>query len=294
MEVRVPERLLPAHSFLCCKTTAGYVWRNSIDGPVLCLPRSAIYVHIIREEIASQGKDEKVHRTSLNHQRLMRESTDRVGIALRGDNPIEQLVVSRLLESPAMFRIWESEHSGLMREVADTGFSRMQAAVLKKAAFRLIHRKALFEYLRDQRVRGSARQRIVLTFHPTQDYTRSVIAEHEVYVRKACSFLCTSHVGANVVHDPGFFDPMRHYQALYAEYFQIFCRAQFSPGSADADAEPQRELLPLLKHQLEECRKAIMREQPDDKWLRREAELREPTGDTARLPRLDGFKRKPY
>ncbi|MGC2257661.1 MAG: hypothetical protein WA594_05115 [Candidatus Sulfotelmatobacter sp.] len=230
--------------------------------------------------------------TSLDHQRLMRESTDRVGIALRGDNPIEQLVVSRLLESPAMFRIWESEHSGLMREVANTGFSRTQAALLKKATFRLIHRKALFEYLRDQRVRGSARQRIVLTFHPTRDYTRSVIAEHEVYLRKACSFLCTSHVGANVVHDPGFFDPMRHYQALYAEYFQIFCRTQFSPSSADA--EPQRELLPLLKYQLEECRNAIMREQPADKWLRREAELREPTGDTARLPRLDGFRRKPW
>lgn len=222
----------------------------------------------------------------------MRESTDRVGIALRGDNPIEHLVVSRLLESPAMFRIWENEHSGLMREVANTAFSRTQAAVLKKATFRLIHRKALFEYLRDQRVRGSARQCIVRTFHPTKDYTRSIIAEHEVYLRKSCSFLCTSHVGANVVHDSGFFDPMRHYQALYAEYFGIFCRAQFSPGSADADAEPQRELLPLLKYQLQECRKAIIRQQPDDKWLRREAELREPTGDTVQLPQLDRFKRK--
>lgn len=234
-----------------------------------------------------------MRRISLDHRRLMRESSDRVGVALRGDDPMEQLVVSRLLESPAMFRIWESEHSGLMREVANTGFGRTQAAVLKKATFRLVHRKALFEYLRDQRVRGSARRRIVLTFHPTKDYTRSVIAEHEVYLRKACSFLCTSHVGANVVHDPGFFDPMRHYQALYAEYFQIFCRAQFNPSSADADAEPQRELLPLLKYQLEECSKAIMREQPDDNWLRREAELREATGDTARMPRLDGFKRKP-
>jgi hypothetical protein len=221
----------------------------------------------------------------------MRESTDRVESALHSDNPIEQLVVSRLLESPAMFRVWESEHSGLMREVANTGFSRTQAAVLKKATFRLIHRKALFEYLRDQRVRGSARQRIVLTFHPTRDYTRSVIAEHEVYLRKACSFLCTSHVGANVVHDPSFIDPMKHYQALYAEYFQIFCRASFR--AASAEIEPQSELLPLLKYQLEECRKAIMNPQPDNQWLKRETELREPTGDTVRLPRLGAFKRKP-
>jgi hypothetical protein len=222
-----------------------------------------------------------MRRISIDHERLMRESTDRVESALRSDNPIEQLVASRLLESPAIFRIWESEHSGLMRMVANTGFRRTQAALLKKATFRLIHRKALFEYLRDQRVRGSARQRIVLTFHPTQDYTRSVIAEHEVYLRKACSFLCTSHVGANVVHDPGFFDPMRHYLALYAEYFQIFCRTHFGPAAVEI--EPQSELLPLLKYQLEECRKAIMNPQPEKEWLRREAELREPTGDTVRL-----------
>jgi hypothetical protein len=231
-----------------------------------------------------------VRRSSLDHERLMRESTDRVESALRGDDPIDQLVVSRLLERPAIFRIWESEHSGLMREVANTGFSQTQAALLKKATFRLIHRKALFEYLRDQQVRGSARQRIVLTFHPTQGYTRSVVAEHEVYLRKACSCLCTRHVGENVVHDAGFFEPMRHYQALYAEYFRIFCRTHFGPGSADT--EPQSELLPLLKYQLDEWRKAIMHPQPENEWLRREAELREPTGDTARLPHLGGFKPK--
>ena len=231
-----------------------------------------------------------MQRNFVNHERLMRESTDRVESALCSDDPIEQLVARRLLESPAIFQTWEVEHSGLMREVANTGFRRTQAALLKKATFRLIHRKALFEYLRDRQVRGSARQRIVLSFHPAQDYIRSVIAEHGVYLRKACSFLCTSHVGANIVHDPGFFDPMRYYQALYAEYFEIFCRTHLAPDSADA--EPRSELLPLLKYQLEECRKAIMHGQPQNERLRREAELREPTGDTARLPRLGDSQRK--
>ena len=219
----------------------------------------------------------------------MRESTDRVQKALYSDNPNEQLVASRLLESPAAFRTWESEHSGLMREVA-TGFKRTQAALLKKAAFRLIHRKALFEYLRDERVRGSARQRIVVSFHPTQDYTRSIIAEHALYLRKACSFLCANHVGCSVVHDPGFLNPMNRYQAIYAEYFRIFCSTQFSTNSADA--ESQGELLPLLKHQLEEWRKAIMNPQPDMEWLMHEYELREPSGDTVRLLSLSGSPRK--
>jgi hypothetical protein len=231
-----------------------------------------------------------VHRNSVDHKRLMRESTDRVHSALHSDNPKEQLVASRLLESPAAFRTWESEHSGLMLEIANPSFKRTQAALLKKATFRLIHRKALFEHLRDAQIRGSMRRRIIVHFHPAQDYTRSVIAEHGLYLRKACSFLCTSHVGGNVVRDPSFFDPMKCYQELYAEYFQIFCRTNFS---TDADTEPQAELLPLLKHQLEECRTAIMNPQPETEWLMRKAELRQPTGDTARLPRLDSFQRKP-
>ncbi len=171
-----------------------------------------------------------MHRNTINHELLMRESTDRVQKALYSDDPNEQLVASRLLESAAAFQTWESEHSGLMHEVA-TGFRRTQAALLKKAAFRLIHRKALFEYLRDERVRGSERERIIVSFHPTQDYARSVIAEHGLYLRKACSFLCTSHVGGSVVHDPGFYYPMSRYQALYAEYFKIFCNSQFGTGS---------------------------------------------------------------
>jgi hypothetical protein len=232
-----------------------------------------------------------VQRNSVDHKRLMRESTDRVHSALYSDNPNEQLVASRLLESASAFRTWESEHSGLMLEIANPSFKRTQAALLKKATFRLIHRKALFEYLRDEQIRGSVRRRIIVHFHPAQDYTRSVIAEHGLYLRKACSFLCTSHVGGNVVRDPGFFDPMTRYQELYAEYFQIFCRTHF--GTDSADTEAQVELLPLLKYQLEECRLAVMNPKPETQWLTREAELRQPTGDTARLPRLGGFQRKP-
>ena len=230
-----------------------------------------------------------MHRNTVTHDLLMRESTDRVQKALYSDNPNEQLIASRLLENAAAFRTWESEHSGLMREVA-TGFRRTRAALLKKATFRLIHRKALFEYLRDERVRGSARHRIVVSFHPTQDYTRSVIAEHALYLRKACSFLCTSHLGGEVVRDPGFLYPMSRYQDIYAEYFRIFCSTQFSTNSADT--ESQVELLPLLKYQLEEYRMTIMNPQPAMEWLVREHELREPNGDTVRLFRPSGLQRK--
>ena len=230
-----------------------------------------------------------MHRDSVDHKRLMRESTDRLQSALYSTDRNEQLVASRLLDSPSAFGTWESEHSGLMLEVANPSFRRTQAALLKKASFRLIHRKALFEYLRDLEIRGSMRRRIIVHFHPAQDYTRSVIAEHGLYLRKACSFMCASHVGANVVHDSSFFDPMQRYQELYAEYFQVYCNTYFS---ADAtNTEPQAELLPLLKHQLEECRKAIMNPPAATQWAIREDQLRQRTGDTARLPALRSFLR---
>jgi hypothetical protein len=231
-----------------------------------------------------------VHRNSVDHRRLMRESTDRVQSALYSDNPSEQLVATRLLESPSAFGVWENEHSGLMLEVANPSFKRTQAALLKKATIRLIHSKALFEYLRDGQIRGDIRRRIIIHFHPAHDYTRAVIAEHGLYLRKACSFLCTSHVGGNVVGDPGFFDPMTSYQELYAEYFQIFCETHF--GTHSPAAEPRGELLPLLKYRLERCRTAIMNPQQETEWIR-EAELLRSTGDTVRLPRLGGFQRKP-
>ena len=218
----------------------------------------------------------------------MRESTDRVQSALYGDDLNEQLVATRLLESPSTFATWEHEHSGLMLEVANPSFRRTQAALLKKATFRLIHRKALFEYLRDEQIRGDTRRRIIVHFHPSRDYTRSVIAEHGLYLRKACSFMCASHVGGNVVRDHSFFDPMACYEELYAEYFQIFCSTHFGTSS---DSRSNAELLPLLKYRLEECRVAIMNPQSKAEWQRREAQLREPIGDTLRLPQLSGFQK---
>ena len=52
-----------------------------------------------------------------------------------------------------------------------------------------------------------------------------MISEHGEYLRKALSFLCTNHVGADVVGDPAFIDPMQRYEELYCEYFDLYCRS---------------------------------------------------------------------
>ena len=227
-----------------------------------------------------------MHRSAISHARLMRESTDRIERALESDDDKEHLVARRVSENARSWELWENEHSGLMRQVADYGVLRTQAAALRQTTLRLIHGKALFEYLRRNEVRGVGRAQILNYFYPTRGYQYAVIAEHGGYVRKACSYLCTSHVGTGLVEDPAFLDPMQHYESLYSEYFDLYCRTLF-PGDG-VESASERSLLPLLKHQLNEWRWIILNPRESLSRVKREREMRRATGDTQRMRQLKG------
>jgi hypothetical protein len=245
-----------------------------------------------------------VQRSAFSHAQLMRESTDRVARALRSHDAKEHVVAQRVLATPGSWNAWELEHSGLMRQVADFVVLRNQAVALRHASLRLIHGKALFEYLKKHRVRGVARAKILAHFHRTLDYEHAVVAEHAVYVRKACSYLCAGHLGADVVHDPAFLDPMQQYETLFMEYFELYCSTLIpradaqsdSDSDSDSDSESESEaqseppLLPLLKEQLSEWRWVILNPKQSQPYLQRESELRRPSGDTQKL-RLFKFQK---
>jgi hypothetical protein len=215
----------------------------------------------------------------------MRESTDRIESALRSEDDKDHFIAHRILESTRTFHSWELEHSSLMRQVADVGKLQTQALALRHAALRLIHGKALFEYLRVNKVRGQMRVKILTHFHPTRLYEYAVVQEHGSYLRKAGSFLCTSHLGTDLVSDPVFLDPMQQYENLYAEYFSLYCSTLFPPeGSVESGSVSS--LLPLLKHQLNEWRYVILNPRSGMPRLRRESQIRAPLGDTQRLPAL--------
>jgi hypothetical protein len=219
--------------------------------------------------------------SAISHARLMRESTDRVEAAVENGDATEQLIARRILENPAAWELWEREHSNLMRQVANCTVRRVQVETLKQTTFSLLHGKALFQYLRGAAVRGTERQQIIAHFRPGRSYETAVISEHGAYLRKACSFICTSHVGAEVVGDPAFIDPLQHYEELYNEYFDIYCQSLIGD-----DSSSQKSLLPLLKKQLNQYRLAILDPRAAQPFLRREADLRKPTGDTQRLKTL--------
>lgn len=220
---------------------------------------------------------------AIDHARLMRVSGDRIEAAARFGTAQQQVIARRLIEDAGAWQAWEREHDGLMRKVASSRRDAVQIRILKSTAFVLIERKSLFEYMMERRLRGASRRRALALFHGARAYTDAMLAEHGNFIRSACSHLCSSHIGTVVMLDGAFQEPMARYEDLFREYFHAFC--DVSLGERD-DAESLRALLPYLKHQVAELRRAILampRTLPD---LLHEAEIRRPTGDTVRMPWL--------
>ena len=192
----------------------------------------------------------------LSHPRLMLESERRVEAAAWSADPEQQLLARRLLGDPRMLHVWECEHSRYMRTVAVRLRGDQQRAALRAVVFGLIHRKALFEHLRDVAVRADERRQVVALFHGMKDYSEAVIIEHRLHIRSAASDLCASHIASGILGDPAFEGPFGEYQRRYLEYFGIFCRVRARPAGSEELAELV--LLPQLKLRAAEQRAAIL------------------------------------
>ena len=150
-----------------------------------------------------------------------------------------------------------------------------------------MHRKALFEYLRDCQVRGARRHRLFALFYGFRDYTNAVLAEHGNYVRCSSSYLCMNYLGEHLMRDAALDEPLQIYERWYAEYFRTFCDVALAETEEEKHKVAAMEALqPLLKYQLAEARQAILQmpQVPAEEW--REASIRKPTGDTQRLRAL--------
>jgi hypothetical protein len=225
-----------------------------------------------------------VHIRAYNHARLMDESEARVEMAGCFESEADKLVASRILESPDAYRRWEAEHAHLLRAVSEQAQLFRQVVMLRSAACALVHRKALFEYLRDCQVRGTRRHRLFALFYGFRDYTNAVLAEHGNYVRCSSSYLCMNYLGEHLMRDAALDEPLQIYERWYAEYFRTFCDVALAETEEEKHkVAPMEALQPLLKYQLAEARQAILQmpQVPAQEW--REASIRKPTGDTQRL-----------
>jgi hypothetical protein len=222
------------------------------------------------------------------HARLMSESESRVEMAAFSHSP-EDAVAKRLLERHELYRRWEAEHDRLMRSVSEQLRILGQVTALRTTAFSLVHRRALFEYVRDRQLSGAKRRRLFSLFYGCRDYTNAVLNEHGNYVRCSSSYLCTQHLAEHLMHDAAFSEPFQLYEQWYHEYFANYCDVELAATPDEQDTlAPLAALQPLLKHRLAEARQAIiaMPAAPDREW--REVQIRKPNGDTQRMKAIFG------
>lgn len=198
--------------------------------------------------------------------------------------PEQARCASHVLRSPAVWRRWELEFGRAIRPVTAYRTRMLQIRNLRQVGLTWVHRAAPFRHLRDARVRGERRADLVLSLHSHASYSRAMLAEHELYRMSVCHSCCATYLGEDVLGDTLFEDAMRRYQQLYMDYFRSYCAAMQDRDAATIGAA--RSLLPMLKQQLAEMRRAILDHPLRAGWLQREAALREPTGDTQLLPRI--------
>jgi hypothetical protein len=194
----------------------------------------------------------------ISHLRLMDESEARIADIARDGSPAQALVARRILDDTRLYQRWEAEHDRIMRSVAGEARGLRQATALRRASFGLLHRKAMFDYLRQQKIAGRDRHAVfALVYGEQHDYAAAVIQEHGNFVRAASSLLCSHHLGLKVFEDRAFGEPLWRYEQLYADYFRAFCGTALSTDQYKS-GDTLRTLLPYLKRQLSGLRRAIL------------------------------------
>ena len=184
----------------------------------------------------------------ISHSVLMDESWSHVGDVAESGHAHQQQVASRILDDTSRWRHWEAEHGGFMHQIASQSAVLEQVAALRRVSFSMIHRKALFEYLRDHAQRGAERRELIQHFHGQKSYSQAVVAEHGNYQRSVASLICIEHIGATLLLHQAFDEPLRRYEHRYSEYFRSYCDSYLAPATEDGDgSDSMRILLPHLK-----------------------------------------------
>ena len=228
-----------------------------------------------------------MHGRAYRHARLMEESEYCVAQAARSGLGEQAIVAARIIEHPVAYRRWEAEHDRVMRPISDHSKVHSQVLALRSAALSLIHRRALFDYVRHDQVTGQRRRRLFRIFYGCREYVDSVLAEHGQYLRSSSSFICTRFLSGTLIPDAAMGEPLGLYEEWYREYFRVFCEIELAETAAERDRAGSLEpLRPLLKHRLVEARREILQlpVRAPQRW--REIEIRQPTGDTLEIPAL--------
>jgi hypothetical protein len=204
-------------------------------------------VHRLLHGILAESSDTPAY----TFEQLMEVSDRRLTRVAASGSGADRLVAERIIGCPSEYEGWEREHARLMQRVATHGRASRQVSALLGVALELMHRKALFEYLRDKRIVGADREKLFAYFRAS-DYPRACVQEHANYLRSVASFVCVRAIGTALLKDPAFDLPLGRYQAAYTRYFEACCQMVLENAERP---DPQYH---VLKREVEELREELL------------------------------------
>lgn len=194
-----------------------------------------------------------VYRTRL-HRRLMEESEKGLFAAIASRHGRWGHVAEEVAYDCRKFSAWEASHARLLEPVAAAGRWGPTIGVLRRAEMDLVHRRALFETLREKRVRGQARERLFQLFYGPRDFRNCVLTEHFRYQLAATSSVTAVRL-STVCKDPAGSHLLGRYESAYRRYFWAYCEWQLNEDPLVSDVlrltmESTKFLADRLKQQL--------------------------------------------
>lgn len=198
-----------------------------------------------------------MYRRAISSSILMDVSELRIEYMRWSGSENERQLVNRLFETPASYCQWEGYHAGLMRTVGSGGSRKGQLLTMRRLRFQLIHRQALFEFLRVSSVTGKQREALFGVLHGTQDYARAVVAEHGRYLQSNSSLYCADHLAYSIMRDLRFSSELERYRSSYLEYFGHHCN--WILAESQGQEFSLQCLIPHLKQELQVLQRELLR-----------------------------------
>lgn len=168
---------------------------------------------------------------SRRHKKLMDESEYALHDASGSSRPRVSRIANSIINDGSRYRLWESRHADLLLPVARHSNMKRQIVALRNTEVQLVHRRALFDFLRESEVRGEERRQLFRVFHRTLDYDSAVLVEHRQYMLAVSSHISANHL-IDVMNDANSKALLRQYEKLYARYFEMNC---YVAGMGDSD-----------------------------------------------------------
>jgi hypothetical protein len=220
--------------------------------------------------------------SSQRHRKLMNESEYALHNASDSSSPRVLRIVNTILRDYRAYGMWESQHADLLLPVAEHRDKKRQIIALRNAEVQLVHRRAIFDYVRLNGVRGDERRQFFRTIYRTLDYHSAVLAEHRQYLLAVSSHVSTDHL-IDIMNDPRSKSLSRQYETLYRPYFEMNC---YVAGMGDSKCtELARSTMQNTRDQLQQMRQRIASDSPASSCA--SFDRQEPLARSGRFPVLN-------